>query len=161
MSGSSKKKGVETILRSLAEHETAEDKLKALCEIHFDTLEELREAQNMVEKCKKQVQAGQKDCNRMLLARDRLEGLCRELQKQNNAIKEESLLRRREEDEKRKQIAGKFQTTLTDISELMADTQETSSKLREDNAQLANKLRTLVNHYDIWEKVFQLLLFEF
>ncbi|XP_018496957.1 alpha-taxilin [Galendromus occidentalis] len=152
LSTGSKKKGVDSILRSLTEYETAEEKLKALCEMHFDTLEELKEAQSTVEKWKKQVQAGQKDCNRMLLARDRLEGLCRELQKQNSAIKEESLLRRREEDEKRKQIAGKFQTTLTDISELMADTQETSSKLREDNAQLANKLRTLVNHYENWEK---------
>lgn len=80
----------------------------------------------------------------------------RELQKHNNAIKEESALRRREEEEKRKHIAAKFQATLTDISTLMADTQETSAKLRQDNAQLAGKLRTLVNHYDIWEKVSEL-----
>lgn len=78
----------------------------------------------------------------------------RELQKHNNAIKEEAALRRREEEERRKQIATKFQATLTDISALMAETQETSAKLRQDNAQLASKLRTLVNHYDLWEKVF-------
>lgn len=148
----SKKKGIESVLRSLSEYPTAEEKLKALCEMHFDTLEELKEAQATIERVKKQIQVSQKDCNRMLLTRDRLEGLCRELQKQNTAIKEESLLRRREEDEKRKQIAAKFQSTLTDISQLMTDTQETSTKLREDNAQLANKLRTLVNHYELWEK---------
>lgn len=83
---------------------------------------------------------------------------CRELQKHNNAIKEESALRRREEEEKRKHIAAKFQATLTDISALMADTQETSAKLRQDNAQLASKLRTLVNHYDLWEKVRNVVL---
>ncbi|XP_022692469.1 gamma-taxilin-like isoform X2 [Varroa jacobsoni] len=152
LSASSKKKAVESVLRSLGDIDTVESKLRALCELHYETLEQLRETQATAEKWKKQFQASQKENNRSLLARDRLEGLCRELQKHNNAIKEESALRRREEEEKRKHIAAKFQATLTDISTLMADTQETSAKLRQDNAQLAGKLRTLVNHYDIWEK---------
>ncbi|OQR76539.1 alpha-taxilin-like [Tropilaelaps mercedesae] len=195
LSASSKKKAIESVLRSLSDFQTTEDKLRALCELHYETLEQLRETQATTDKWRKQFQASQKENNRSLLARDRLEGLCR---RHSQAIvddvylaagsalppaaitlgshskrlplsffvlvappppsthaelaTEESALRRREEEEKRKHIAAKFQATLTDVSTLMADTQDTSAKLRQDNAQLASKLHSLVTHYDIWEK---------
>lgn len=42
--------------------------------------------------------------SKSVLTRNRLEQLCRELQKQNKAMKEESLLRIREEEERRKEV---------------------------------------------------------
>lgn len=68
---------MESILRSLSKHETTEEKLRALCELHCETLEHLRETQATMDKWKKNFQASQKENNRSLLARDRLEGLCR------------------------------------------------------------------------------------
>lgn len=66
---------------------------------------------------------------------------------------EESILRIKEEEERRKEIANKFQGTLNDISALMQEHSKKNIQLREENAELAKKLKALVDHYDMWEKV--------
>lgn len=68
-------------------------------------------------------------------------------------MQEESLLRIKEEEERRKEIASKFQVTLNDISMLMQENAKKNMKLREENSELAKKLKALVDHYDMWEKV--------
>lgn len=161
-SSSSKRKGektVESIMRGLASYPTADAKLEALCERHLSLLDATRVLQLRVQQAdrtaaqvlreKEQLQG---ECNRALLARSRLEGLCRELQRQSRAIKEESALRIREEEEKRKEVAGKFQVALQDITALLQDNQARSLQLRKENTELVQKLKTLVDHYEIWEK---------
>ncbi|XP_067144887.1 gamma-taxilin-like isoform X2 [Centruroides vittatus] len=159
---SSKRKGEKTIdqlMKFLANYGTAEEKLQALYKKHLEVLEEQRNFESRIKQSerhniqltreKEQLQA---DHNRAVLAKSKLESLCRELQRQNKAIKEESLLRIREEEEKRKELVGKFQTTLNDISTLMQENQQKSTQLKEENIELAQKLKSLVDHYDLWEK---------
>lgn len=94
----------------------------------------------------------QSEHNRIVLAKCRLESLCRELQRQNRIIKEESLLKIKEEEEKRRQIANKFQGTLNEIMQLIQENQKRNTQLKEENADLAQKLKTLMGHYECWEK---------
>lgn len=85
---------------------------------------------------------------RLLLGKTRLESLCRELQRQNKKNKEDNLAKLREEEEKRKEITAKFQATLNDVSAMMQDNNEKNLKLREDNAELANRISQLYAHFD-------------
>jgi hypothetical protein len=94
----------------------------------------------------------QSEHNRVVLAKSRLESLCRELQRQNKLIKEESLLKIKEEEEKRREIANKFQGTLNEIMQLIQENQKRNTQLKEENADLAQKLKTLMGHYENWEK---------
>ena len=50
----------------------------------------------------------QADHTRAMMAKSKLESLCRELQKHNKIIKEESIKRAKEDDEKRKEISAQF-----------------------------------------------------
>ncbi|CAG2166417.1 unnamed protein product [Oppiella nova] len=93
----------------------------------------------------------QSEQNRLVLAKARLESLCRELQRQNRLIKDESLLKIKEEEEKRRDIANKFQSTLNEIMSLIGDNQKRNTQLKEENADLAHKLKTLMGHYETWE----------
>ena len=94
----------------------------------------------------------QSEHNRLVLAKSRLESLCRELQRQNKFIKEESLIKIKEEEEKRREIANKFQSTLNEIMQLIGENQKRNTQLKEENADLAQKLKTLMGHYESWEK---------
>jgi hypothetical protein len=61
---------------------------------------------------KKQHDQMQNEVNKAMLAKDKLESLCRELQKHNKQIKEENVNRLKEEEERRKEISTKFQVHL-------------------------------------------------
>ncbi|KFM79680.1 Alpha-taxilin, partial [Stegodyphus mimosarum] len=157
-----KKKGERTIdqvLKSLPNCSTSEEKLQCLLKKHVGVLEELRNLESHAKQLERQVatqrrekEVLQAEHNRMILAKSRLESLCRELQRQNRAVKEESLLRIKEEEEKRKEVANKFQVTLNDISALMQENSKKNIQLREENTELAKKLKALVDHYEMWEK---------
>jgi len=61
--------------------------------------------------------SNQRDCvqaeyTKAMLVKEKLESLCRELQKQNKLVKEESIQRLEDEEKKRKEISNKFQVFL-------------------------------------------------
>eukprot|EP00116_Pleurobrachia_bachei_P006797 sb/3467059/ len=85
--------------------------------------------------------------NRANLAKSKLESLCRELQRHVKCLKEEYDQRAQEEDRKRQEIAAKFQTTINDINQKMSDNQTNNQTLREDNMELATKLKSLIEEY--------------
>ncbi|XP_071448941.1 beta-taxilin-like isoform X2 [Hetaerina americana] len=94
----------------------------------------------------------QTEHSKAVLSRSRLESLCRELQRQNKAIKEESLQKVREEEEKRKEVSTKFQGTLNEITTLMQQNIEKNSKLKEENVEMAQRFGKLVEQYEIREQ---------
>lgn len=157
-----KRKGeraVENVLKILEPHETAEEKLGALFQHYLGFQEGTWQLQAAVQKAERQVrqlsrekEQLQADCNRALLAKSKLESLCRELQKQARAVKDECMMRIRDEEEKRREVASKFQTTLMDITGVLEENQARSVQLREENFQLAQRLKGVIDHYDLWEK---------
>ncbi|XP_077488401.1 alpha-taxilin-like [Amblyomma americanum] len=157
-----KRKGeraVENVLKILEPHETAEEKLGALFQHYLGFQEGTWQLQAAVQKAERQVrqlsrekEQLQSECNRALLAKSKLESLCRELQKQCRTVKDECLMRIRDEEEKRREVASKFQTTLLDITAVLEENQSRSLQLKEENTQLAQRLKALIDHYDVWEK---------
>ena len=68
-----------------------------------------KETEKSINNYIKQRDLMQSESNKSLLAKNKLESLCRELQKHNKLIKEENLQRISKEEEKRKEITLKFQ----------------------------------------------------
>ena len=62
------------------------------------------------------------------------------------------MLRIREEEERRKEVATKFQTTLSDVSALLQQNNEKNTKLREENTEMAAKLQMLCDQYTLREQ---------
>lgn len=82
--------------------------------------------------------------NRANLAKSKLESLCRELQRYVKCLKEEHEQRAKEEESKRQEIAGKFQTAINDINERIKDDKESNLSLKKDNMELATKLKEVI-----------------
>ncbi|XP_028635072.1 beta-taxilin isoform X2 [Grammomys surdaster] len=122
----------------LDEHRTEQKKLKLLLKQQAQTQRE-----------KDQLQS---EHNRAILARSKLESLCRELQRHNKTLKEETLQRAREEEEKRKEITSHFQTTLTDIQTQIEQQSERNMKLCQENTELAEKLKSIIDQYELREE---------
>ncbi|XP_014207172.1 alpha-taxilin [Copidosoma floridanum] len=160
----SKKKderNIDQVLKSLSDLD-AEKKLSAVAKKYMEILDENRKLQLLLKMTEKKVVVVQREkdqCeserSKAVLTRSRLESLCRELQRQNKAIKEESMLKIREEEEKRKEVSAKFQSTLTEITALMTETNEKNVKLHEDNMDIHKKFKTVFEEMDAREKQFE------
>lgn len=66
---------------------------------------------------------------------------------------EETLQRAREEEEKRKEITNHFQSTLTDIQAQIEQQSERNMKLCQENTELAEKLKSIIDQYELREEV--------
>ncbi|XP_038650236.1 alpha-taxilin-like isoform X1 [Scyliorhinus canicula] len=152
-------KEITLLMQTLNTLSTPEEKLAALCKKYADMLEEHRNTQKQMRLLqKKQTQIIQEkdhlrnEHSKAILARSKLESLCRELQRHNRTLKEEGIQRGRDEEEKRKEITSHFQVTLNDIQAQMEQHNERNSKLRQENMELAEKLKKLIEQYELREE---------
>ncbi|XP_026858197.2 taxilin beta b isoform X1 [Electrophorus electricus] len=143
------------LMQSLNKLGTPDQKLEALIKKHAELLEEHRSEQKELKMLQKKVlqvlkekDQLQSEHSRAVLARSKLEGLCRELQRHNKTLKEETLQRCREDDQKRKEITTHFQNTLTDIQAQIEEHSSRNNKLCQENSDLAEKLKGLITKYD-------------
>ncbi|XP_064838935.1 alpha-taxilin-like [Oncorhynchus masou masou] len=134
-------------------------KLAGLCKKYADLLEEQRNSQKQMRVLqKKQSQLVQetdhlkKEHSKAILARSKLESLCRELQRHNRTLKEDGTQRARVEEEKRKVVTSHFQVTLNDIQAQMEQHNERNASLRLENSELAEKLKKLIQQYELREE---------
>lgn len=67
-------------------------------------------------------------------------------------FQEESLLKIREEEERRKETQAKFQTTLSEITTLLQQNNEKNVKLRDDNTSMNEKFKSVVQQYQLREE---------
>ncbi|KAM6459899.1 beta-taxilin [Liasis olivaceus] len=147
------------LMQQLTKLNTPEEKLDVLFKKYAELLEEHRSEQKKL-KClqKRQTQLIkekdqlQSEHSRAILARSKLEGLCRELQRHNKTLKEETLQRAREEEEKRKEITNHFQGTLNDIQAQIEQQSERNMKLCQENTELAEKLKSIIDQYEVREE---------
>lgn len=61
--------------------------------------------------------------------------------------------RARQEEEKRKEVTSHFQLTLNDIQAQMEQHNERNANLRHENMELAEKLKKLIEQYELREEV--------
>ncbi|KAL3881569.1 hypothetical protein ACJMK2_027992 [Sinanodonta woodiana] len=161
-SGKSKRKedkSIEHILRALNSLQTTEEKLAALCKKYADLHEDHRVIQTSFKQTQRRLAVVTREKDQLqtehtkaVMAKSKLESLCRELQKHNQLIRQESLQRAKEEDEKRKEISQKFQSTITEIQTQMTENHDKNKKLREENFELAQKLKKFIEQYETREK---------
>uniref|UniRef100_A0A673L242 Alpha-taxilin-like n=1 Tax=Sinocyclocheilus rhinocerous TaxID=307959 RepID=A0A673L242_9TELE len=138
---------------------TPEEKLGGLCKKYAELLEENRNAQKQMRSLqKKQTQLIQEkdhlrnEHSKAILARSKLESLCRELQRHNRTLKEDGVQRARLEEEKRKEVTSHFQVTLNDIQAQMEQHNKRNANLRQENMELADKLKKLIEQYELREE---------
>ncbi|PKU27716.1 beta-taxilin [Limosa lapponica baueri] len=65
---------------------------------------------------------------------------------------EETIQRAREEEEKRKEIANHFQGTLSEIQAQIEQQGERNMKLCQENTELAEKLKSIIDQYELREE---------
>lgn len=152
-------KEITLLMQTLNTLSTPEEKLAGLCKKYAELLEEHRNTQKQMRALqKKQNQLVQEKDNlrnehsKAILARSKLESLCRELQRHNRTLKEEGMQRTRLEEEKRKEVTSHFQVTLNDIQAQMQQHDERNASLRQENAELAEKLKKLYEQYKLREE---------
>lgn len=152
-------KEVVLLMQALNSLDTPEEKLAALCKKYADLLEESRCMQKRLKALqKKQAQIVkekihlQAEHSKAILARSKLESLCREQQRHNKTLKEENSQRSREYDEQRKEAMLYFQTTLGDIEAQMEQQSSRNSQLRQENMELVEKLKKLIEQYELREE---------
>uniref|UniRef100_A0AAZ3RV78 Taxilin gamma n=2 Tax=Oncorhynchus tshawytscha TaxID=74940 RepID=A0AAZ3RV78_ONCTS len=152
-------KEVLLLMQALTTLASPEEKLAALCKKYADSLEESRSIQKQVKALqKKQSQMVkekihlQSEHSKAILARSKLESLCRELQRHNKTLKDDNTQRSREYEERRKEATLHFQMTLNQIEVQMEQHNSHNSKLRQENMELAQKLNKLIKQYELREE---------
>ncbi|CAH0730795.1 unnamed protein product, partial [Brenthis ino] len=152
-------KNVEQFMKSLNSVPTLDEKLSLVCKKYVQTADDNKKLQFYIKQSDKRYalllkekEQLQHEFNKTILVKSKLENLCRELQKQNKAIKEESLLKIREEEERRKETQAKFQNTLTEITSLLQQNNEKNAKLRDDNISMTEKFKSVVQQYQLREQ---------
>ncbi|XP_039981032.1 beta-taxilin isoform X2 [Xiphias gladius] len=86
-----------------------------------------------------------------IAARSKLETLCRELQSHYSTMREETLQRCREDEEKRKEITSHFQRMLTEIQAQIEQHSARNDKLCRENSHLTDKLESLMSQCELRE----------
>nr|BAA92068.1 unnamed protein product [Homo sapiens] len=152
-------KEVLLLMQALNTLSTPEEKLAALCKKYADLLEESRSVQKQMKILqKKQAQIVkekvhlQSEHSKAILARSKLESLCRELQRHNKTLKEENMQQAREEEERRKEATAHFQITLDEIQAQLEQHDIHNAKLRQENIELGEKLKKLIEQYALREE---------
>ncbi|KAF7994085.1 hypothetical protein HCN44_011354 [Aphidius gifuensis] len=145
----------------LKSSQTIEQKLATICEKYSEQLHANRKllttikmTEGKVTKMQQENEQCQQQRSKAVLARSRLENLCRELQKLNKAQKEEVDLKLRIEEEKRKEISATFQSAFTEMNTLTAKNAEKNKKMREENAQMKEKIKSVRERIELSEKQF-------
>ncbi|XP_034870990.1 gamma-taxilin-like isoform X5 [Mirounga leonina] len=153
-------KEVLLLMQALNTLSTPEEKLAALCKKYADLLEESRNVQKQMKILqKKQAQVVkekvhlQSEHSKAVLARSKLESLCRELQHHNRTLKEENTQQAQEEEEHRKEATARFQFTLNEIQAQLEQHDLDNAKLRQENTELGEKLKKLVEQYALREEM--------
>ncbi|XP_055042408.2 beta-taxilin isoform X2 [Misgurnus anguillicaudatus] len=141
-----------SLLQSLNKLSSPEEKVEMalkkyaeLVEKHKSEKQQLEHRQGLLVKQRDQIQF---EHSRAILARGKLEMLCRELHRHNKMLKEESLQRLQEDEMKRREITAHFQSTLVDIQGQIEQHSSRNNKLCQENSELANKLKTLIDQYE-------------
>lgn len=149
-------KEVVLLMQALNSLATPEEKLAALCKKYADLLEESRSMQKRLKTLQKKQSQIVKDKvhlqgehSKAILARSKLESLCRELQRLNKTLKEENAQRCREYEEQRKEAMLHFQVTLNDIEVQIEQHSSHNAKLQQENMDLADKFKKLNGQYEL------------
>nr|CAH8862108.1 unnamed protein product [Trichobilharzia regenti] len=146
---------LDSALKELPQNTSSDVKFEFICQKFYDLYQEQKENtlkskhfEQSLQQLRIEKDQLQNERNRLVLQKDKLETLCRELQKQNKVIQEESLSRARAEDEKRREVSDHFQTSITNIQNQLCEYQIKNLELRKENQELAEKLGEFIKQHE-------------
>ncbi|EFN80141.1 Alpha-taxilin [Harpegnathos saltator] len=144
------KRPAEQYSKILSHVSTPEEKLDVICKKYSQAVDEnrrlslaLKHSEKKVELLLREREQLQIERSKSIMTRKRLENLCRELQKQNKIVKNESLQRVKEQEEIRKDLSEKFQGGLAQITTLMNQNIEKNAKMYEENLEINKKFKAV------------------
>ncbi|XP_072552068.1 beta-taxilin [Salminus brasiliensis] len=150
-----KGKEASLLLQNLNKLSSPEEKVETVLKKYTELLEEQRGEQRQLKLMQnkqgllvKQRDQLQFEHSRAILARSKLESLCRELQKHNRTLKEDLLKRCCEDEKKRMEITTHFQSTVVDIQAQIEHHSNRNNKLCQENSELADKLKAIIKQYE-------------
>lgn len=159
------KESPDNVLKNLASYATAEAKLTELCLRHAQAVTQNRDLESRLKTEQRRSLTVMKEkeslsCEhqKTILAKSKLESLCRELQKHSKMIKDEAVKRAQLEEAKRKEVADSFQSTIEDVTSRMTANSERNNALRDQNEELASKMKHLVDQYEKREEQIEKIL---
>ncbi|CAH8615667.1 unnamed protein product [Schistosoma rodhaini] len=146
---------IDLTLKELPQSASSDVKFEYICQKYYELYQDQKENSSKNKQFEQSIQQVrverdqlQNERNRLILQKDKLETLCRELQKQNKIIQEESLSRARIEDEKRREVSDHFQTSITSIQNQLCEYQLKNVELRKENQELADKLGEFIKQHE-------------
>ncbi|XP_037541926.1 beta-taxilin isoform X2 [Nematolebias whitei] len=146
---------VRLIKQNLKASSSPEENLEELIRKHADLValrrgeeQKLKVLQQKVSILQEERQLLQAERRSSAAARSKLESLCRELQEHYSTLREETLHRCREDEEKRKEITCHFQDMLTEIQAQIELHSARNDKLCRENSNLTDKLESLMSQYE-------------
>ncbi|XP_022901232.1 alpha-taxilin-like [Onthophagus taurus] len=146
-------KMIDNVLKTLTNLDV-QDKYDALIDKYKELYENHRQSQNALNSLKKKNSTLQQENehitnenNKLNLVRNRLEKLSREFQRQNKILKEENFIKIKEEEERRRKITVEFQKALSNVTAMMAESNDQNTKLGEENKLMARRLSSIYEDF--------------
>lgn len=104
------------------------------------------------EKASKEINASKTELNKAVSMKHKLETLCRELQKENKRVKEDSKRLAQSEQQKRVELNNKFETTIFEIKTKMDEESGIAGKRRFEDNELKDKFKSFLEQYELREQ---------
>ncbi|KAJ8980697.1 hypothetical protein NQ317_010600 [Molorchus minor] len=130
------------------------ERLGVVRQRYNDLYNDLRQSNSALSTLQRQYTALQKERDHIqaeltknILAKSKLESLCREMQKQNKLIKEENIARIKEEEERRREVSNSFTEKLNTLTALMEENKDKSTRLRDENVAMSGTLSQLQRQF--------------
>eukprot|EP00960_Hanusia_phi_P062677 765231-Hanusia_phi.AAC.1 len=132
------------------------EKTKLLQQKYLDKLQECNRMertnsnlQRSLEKAQTESDAAKTELSKANAVKQKLEILCKELQKQNKNILERSKAVSEEEQKKRNELSEKFHVAIKDIQEKMEQQEKNRLTEAEETDKLREKLRDFIGKYEV------------
>lgn len=100
---------------------------------------EMRALQRHMECQQREKEQVQRELNKSVLMRDKLQEVCREQQRILKSVKNESMQQIKVEEERRKESQTKFQSSLNEVQKSLSKNNEENVKLRDYNIEMTKK----------------------
>ncbi|KAI8814594.1 myosin-like coiled-coil protein-domain-containing protein [Cladochytrium replicatum] len=156
------KKASKDMAALISSTSTHTDKLELYHTKYIEEFQETRRLEKELAKSKRKVDlvtkekdTAKSDLVKVQNQKQKIETLCRELQKENKRIKEESKRLAITEQQKREELSSKFESTIGEIKNKMEEDSDEKRRRAEDNELLKEKFKELLEQYDIRERHFQ------
>ncbi|XP_020797301.2 LOW QUALITY PROTEIN: alpha-taxilin [Boleophthalmus pectinirostris] len=147
------------IQQSLSQLSTPEEKLQELVKKYAEMAslrrsdeQKMCQLQHRFSRLLDERQQLQKEQRNNLMARSKLEALCRELQREYTELREETIERCREDEKKRNEMTSHFQEMLTEIQSQIEQHNARNDKLCTENNNLTEKLESLMSQCELREE---------